>query len=234
MKRDRAIVVLTGAGISAESGVSTFRDKDGVWSKVDYRDVATPEAFQRDPGRVHDFYNMRRRGLVGIAPNAAHHALVELEQRHSGAFTLVTQNVDNLHASAGSKNLIHMHGQLTRAFCRYCDAHHDCTSDLQVTTPCPSCRRAGGMRPDIVWFGEMPYHMDEIGARLDDCDLFISIGTSGNVYPAAGFVEHARSAGAHCVELNLEPSEGASRFHATRNGRATAIVPAFVTEVLSG
>jgi len=241
MSRFQRIVILTGAGISAESGISTFRDKDGLWSKVDYRDVATPEGFARDPERVLAFYNMRRKASAEAKPNAAHYALAHLEAEHAarngGHVLVVTQNVDSLHEAAGSKNLIHMHGLHRQALCNGCGSRHPWgldAPDLAVHLPCPACNRAGGMRPDVVWFGEMPYFMDEIGAALGQADLFISIGTSGNVYPAAGFVAEARRFGAHAVELNLEPSEGASLFHETRHGKATDIVPAYVEEILAG
>ena len=229
----RSIVVLTGAGISAESGVDTFRDKDGIWSKVDYRDVATPEGFARDPARVHAFYNERRAGLGGIRPNAAHEALARLERYHGGAFMLVTQNIDNLHELAGSRAVVHMHGELARALCANCGNRRPWTGDLGLDHACPDCASKGYLRPDVVWFGEMPYHMERIYDALGACDLFLSIGTSGNVYPAAGFVGEARQAGARTVELNLEPSEGAVLFDETIHGRATEIVPAFVDRLLA-
>lgn len=227
-----SIVILTGAGISAESGVDTFRDKGGIWSKVDIRDVATPEGFARDPERVHNFYNDRRRGLQEVEPNAAHRALARLEAEFGGDFLLVTQNIDNLHERAGSKRLIHMHGQLTKVFCTKCGTHREQTGDLTTFDYCEHCGATGTLRPDVVWFGEMPYQMEEIGEALSGCDLFISIGTSGNVYPAAGFVEEARAAGAHTVELNLEPTEHYTAFEEVRRGRATELVPAFVEELL--
>jgi NAD-dependent deacetylase len=226
------IVILTGAGISAESGVETFRDKDGIWSKVDYRDVATPEGFERNPERVHEFYNQRRRGMAGIGPNAAHFALARLEREFAGDFLLVTQNIDDLHERAGSQKLIHMHGELAKALCINCGARQEWHEDLSTALPCPTCRAAGVMRPDVVWFGEFPHRMDEIYAALSVCDLFVSVGTSGSVYPAAGFVEEARGAGAHAVELNLEPSEGRNLFAEAVHGRATEIVPAFVERLL--
>jgi NAD-dependent deacetylase len=230
--RPSSIVVLTGAGISAESGVDTFRDKDGLWSKVDYRDVATPEGFARDPALVHDFYNQRRAGLSGIRPNPAHEALARLEREFSGAFMLVTQNIDNLHEQAGSQNVVHMHGELARALCANCGNRHEWEGDLSVDLPCPACNSKGYMRPDVVWFGEMPYHMEGIFAALENCDLFVAIGTSGTVYPAAGFNEEARNAGAHTIELNLEATEGSHRFSEVRHGRASEIVPAWVELVL--
>jgi NAD-dependent deacetylase len=226
------IVILTGAGLSAESGLSTFRDRDGIWAKYDYREVATPEGFKRNPLLVHDFYNQRRRGLEGVAPNAAHLALARLEREHEGRVTIVTQNIDPLHEAAGSKNLIHMHGELMKALCAGCGARQAWETDLSLDTPCPACRKIGAMRPDVVWFGEMPYHMEAIAEVLGTADLFLSIGTSGNVYPAAGFVAEARENGAHTVELNLEPSEGASFFAETIHGPATQIVPAYVEKLL--
>src|SRR5262245_60940417 len=230
--RFERIVVLTGAGISAESGVATFRDKDGIWSKVDLRDVATPEGFRRDPRRVHEFYNARRRAHAGISPNAAHQALANLETRHLGEVTVVTQNIDALHEAAGTRRLIHMHGDIMKALFASCGARCAWTDDLSIDTPCPDCSRAGGMRPDVVWFGEMPYRMDEIAELIAAADLFVSIGTSGNVYPAAGFVAEARAAGAHTVELNLEPSEGATFFAEAIHGPATKVVPDYVGKLL--
>ena len=227
-----SIVILTGAGLSAESGVPTFRDKGGIWAKYDYRDVATPEGFARNPARVHEFYNMRRRAHAGIRPNAAHEALARLEREHEADVWVVTQNVDALHEAAGSRNLIHMHGELFQAFCNRCDARRPWHDDISLETECPSCKKTGGMRPDVVWFGEMPYHMERIATLLAAADLFISIGTSGNVYPAAGFVAEARACGAHTVELNIEPSEGRSLFAETVYGPATAVVPAFVEQLL--
>ncbi|MGQ0456464.1 MAG: NAD-dependent deacylase [Hyphomicrobium sp.] len=231
MKPYQSIVILTGAGLSAESGVSTFRDPNGIWAKYDWRDVATPEGFARDPAAVHEFYNMRRRLHREIKPNAAHQALARLESAHGGV-TIVTQNVDALHEAAGSRALIHMHGEALKALCGGCGARHAWHDDLSTMTPCPSCGQRGTMRPDVVWFGETPYHMERIGQLLQDCDHFISIGTSGNVYPAAGFVAEARAAGAYTVELNLEPSQGASLFHEAIYGPATEIVPRYVAPLL--
>ncbi len=230
-----SIVVLTGAGISKESGLSTFRDPDGIWARVRVEDVATPEAFARDPERVHEFYNMRRRRHRegGIQPNAAHLALARLETEWRGAFLLVTQNIDNLHERAGSRNLVHMHGEMLKARCARCDSVREWHEDLGLATACPACGRAGDMRPHVVWFGEMPLEMDRIGAALAACDLFVSIGTSGNVYPAAGFVREARGAGARTAELNLEPSLGASLFHQASYGPATRVVPEFVASLLA-
>ncbi len=229
----RHIVILTGAGLSAESGLATFRDKDGIWSKYDYREVATPEGFRRNPRLVHDFYNQRRRRLKDVGPNAAHLALARLEREHKGTVTVVTQNIDPLHEAAGSRNLIHMHGELLKALCALCGARCPWHDDLDLETQCAGCRRKGGMRPDVVWFGEMPYAMDRIYEHLNRADLFVSIGTSGNVHPAAGFVALAREAGARAVELNLEPSDGAKLFHEAVHGPATQIVPAYVERLLT-
>jgi NAD-dependent deacetylase len=228
------IVILTGAGISKESGLHTFRDADGIWATVRIEDVATPEAFARDPARVHEFYNARRRGLLanGVAPNPAHAALARLEAEWRGPVLLVTQNIDHLHERAGSKNLRHIHGEMLKARCASCGAVCDWTADLSVDLACGSCRHAGGMRPHVVWFGEMPFHLDEVYTALARCGLFISIGTSGNVYPAAGFVAEASANGAHTVELNLEPSEGQSHFAEKVYGRAGEIVPAYVERLL--
>jgi NAD-dependent deacetylase len=234
IRRGADIVVLTGAGISRESGLHTFRDADGIWARHRIEDVATPEAFARDPEAVHAFYNARRRGLLdsAIQPNAAHRALAELEQRWPGPVLLVTQNIDDLHERAGSRNLIHMHGEILKARCTACGSVRPWRDDLSTDLPCPACANAGGMRPDVVWFGEMPLAMDRIYAALADVELFISIGTSGAVYPAAGFVAEARAVGAHTVELNLEPSEGAQHFAEARHGPASEIVPAYVQELL--
>lgn len=223
-----SVVILTGAGISAESGLSTFRDPDGLWQRVRIEDVATPEAFARDPAHVHAFYNARRAQLADVQPNAAHLALTRLEREWPGAFLLVTQNVDDLHDRAGSRPL-HMHGELRRVRCLACGARHGWAADLSTSTPCPSCA-APRLRPDIVWFGEMPMGVDRIEAALDGCGLFVSIGTSGNVYPAAGFVDDA--AQAHKVELNLEASAGSALFDEAHHGPATQVVPAFVDRLL--
>ena len=234
MIKPSSIVVLTGAGISAESGVDTFRDKDGIWSKVDFREVATPEGFAADPHKVHAFYNQRRAGLNGIEPNAAHFALARLEREFGGAFLLVTQNIDHLHERAGSKGLIHMHGELANALCANCGDRRLWEGDLSTDSPCPACQSKGFLRPDVVWFGEMPYHMDRIYAALADCDLFVAIGTSGTVYPAAGFIDEARAAGARTLELNLEPTEGTNRFSDAIHGKATEVVPDWVEKLLAG
>lgn len=232
------IVVLTGSGISAESGIATFRDKDGIWAQFDIEEVATPQAFARNPGKVHDFYNLRRRGLDGVKPNAAHLALGRLEREHLGptgrSFHIVTQNVDNLHEAGGATKVIHMHGELLRGKCTECPARFGWTGDMSTGDACPECGQTGGVRPDIVWFGEVPYQMERITALVQTCDLFVSIGTSGAVYPAAGLVGLARRARAHTVELNLEPSDGVSLFHEAIHGRASEVVPAFVDRILAG
>ncbi len=233
MPQYRSIVILTGAGLSAESGLSTFRDANGIWAKYDWREVATPQGFEKNPALVHEFYNMRRRAHAGVKPNAAHLALGRLSREHK-ATAIVTQNVDCLHEAAGTARLIHMHGEAMKSLCAHCNARGPWTGDMSVTTICSSCGREGGMRPDVVWFGEMPYHMETIGKMLLACDLFISIGTSGHVYPAAGFVAAAADAGAHTVELNLEPSQGASLFAEAIYGPATEVVPAYVERLLAG
>lgn len=229
------IVVLTGSGISAESGLSTFRDKDGIWAKYDYREVATPEGFAANPRLVHEFYNQRRRAVRTVEPNPAHFALARLESalaERGGGLTLVTQNVDNLHERAGSKNLLHMHGEMAKVRCNRCSGVMTWTDDLSVETACPACGVAGGMRPHVVWFGEMPLFMPEIASAIARADHFVSIGTSGSVYPAAGFVGEARQLNIPCTELNLEPSENAWAFTASRYGKASEIVPAWVEELL--
>lgn len=228
------IVVLTGAGVSRESGLATFLDAGGAWQQVRMEDVATPEGFRRDPAQVHGFYNARRAQLDTVAPNAAHLALAALERAwvaRGGGFLLVTQNVDDLHARAGSTLMVQMHGALRRARCQRCGQSFDWQGDMAVDSVCPHCRRAGGVRPDIVWFGEMPMHLEEIGEALEGCGLFVSIGTSGSVYPAAGFVAGVRGR-AHTVELNLEPSDGAALFDEVRHGPATRVVPEFVAALL--
>jgi NAD-dependent deacetylase len=231
--KQRSIVILTGAGISAESGLGTFRDKDGLWTRYDLNEVATPQGFSRNPVLVHDFYNARRRNLIEAAPNAAHAALAELDRQWPGELLLVTQNVDDLHERAGSTRVLHMHGELRKARCGMCGHVAAWDGDLGLETRCPACGVAQGMRPHVVWFGEMPLYMDEIYAALERCDLFISIGTSGQVYPAAGFVAELRRTGrAHTVELNLDPSDGHSLFAEAIYGPATEVVPAYVQTLL--
>ncbi len=230
------IVILTGAGISKESGIATFRDSDGLWVTERVEDVATPGGFARDPNRVFNFYNARRRELTGgkIAPNAAHEALARLERRHGDPVLVVTQNVDDLHERAGTKTLLHMHGELLKARCTACGAVMPWKDDLGGSDLCAKCRTRGRLRPHIVWFEEMPLYMDEIDRALRRCAVFVSIGTSGNVYPAAGFARAARAAGARVVELNLEPSLNAAVFHEGHYGPATKVVPAWVDALLEG
>jgi NAD-dependent deacetylase len=230
----RNIVILTGAGISAESGLATFRGSDGLWEGHRVEDVATPEAFRRDPALVQAFYDARRARLREVAPNRAHEALARLDAAWAGELLIVTQNVDDLHERAGAQRLLHMHGELRSAWCLACDARLLWEADLGDHPQCPSCGVAGRMRPDIVWFGEMPYEMDRIERALRDADLFVSIGTSGNVYPAAGFVQTARYVGARTLEMNLEPSMGSFLFDESRTGPASALVPAWVDEMVAG
>lgn len=235
LDRNASIVILTGAGISKESGLDTFRDEGGVWSKVRIEDVATPDAYIANPERVHAFYNMRRTSVLddNLHPNAAHAALTVLEEKWPGNVMIVTQNVDDLHERAGSKNLIHMHGELLKSRCTACGNICECRQDLSVESVCGACSAIGTVRPHIVWFGEMPMQMDDIHDALADAGLFISIGTSGNVYPAAGFVDVVRRAGTgQTVELNLEPSSGATHFDDSNYGPATEVVPAFVAALL--
>ncbi|MFL0798985.1 MAG: NAD-dependent deacylase [Agarilytica sp.] len=222
------IVVLTGAGISAESGLNTFRDNGGLWEGHHVEDVATPDAFTRSPELVYKFYNLRRKQLLTSAkPNIAHQALALFSRQFSGKFTLITQNVDDLHERGGSHDVLHMHGDLLSARCIATQQVFKADGDITSETRCPCCNENGNLRPNIVWFGEIPMHMTQIEAALLACDLFVSIGTSGQVYPAAGFVRLAKHAGAATVELNLEPSDGYSCFDHANYGPATDIVPQF-------
>ncbi|WP_408897122.1 NAD-dependent deacylase [Nocardioides sp. R1-1] len=225
------IVVLTGAGISAESGVPTFRDADGLWEGHRVEDVATPEGFERDRATVQRFYDERRAALATVEPNAAHRALAELEETLGTGLLVVTQNIDDLHERAGSRNVVHMHGELLKALCRACGETCPWSGTLVDEPACPGCG-VHDLRPDVVWFGEVPYEMDRIAEALSEASLFVSVGTSGAVYPAAGFVQHARRHGARTLELNLEPSEGSHFFHESRQGRAGDLVPAWAREVL--
>ena len=229
----RNIVILTGAGVSAESGLATFRGPDGLWEGHRVEDVCTPEAFARDPEVVHAFYDARRAKLRTVEPNAAHLALARLESEWPGELLLITQNVDDLHERAGSKRLLHMHGELTRGWCLSCDQRFAWAGPMGTTAECPNCATIGLMRPDIVWFGEMPYEMERIDDALRRCHLFVSIGTSGAVYPAAGFVQTARYCGARTLEMNLEPSLGSYMFDESRTGPASELVPLWVDEVLA-
>ena len=227
----RNIVILTGAGVSAESGIDTFRSEGGLWEQHRVEDVATPEAFERDPELVLRFYDMRRAAIQTKQPNAAHHALARLDAEWSGNLLIVTQNVDDLHTRAGAKRVLHMHGEHLNAWCTSCDIRSPWTTPLIDRPTCPVCQ-ARTLRPDVVWFGEMPYRMDEIYAALREADLFVSIGTSGAVYPAAGLVRNARELGAQTLELNLERSQGSAWFDETRLGPASEVVPGWVEEIL--
>lgn len=225
------IVILTGAGISAESGLATFRGPDGLWEGHRVEDVCTPQALARDARLVHRFYDERRAKLAEVEPNAAHAALARLDARWPGDLLIVTQNVDDLHERAGARRMLHMHGELKSALCAGCEARMAWSGSLPPGSVCPSCA-APALRPDIVFFGEIPYHMDRIEQALGEADLFLSIGTSGAVYPAAGFVQAARHQGAHTVELNLDPSAGSRLFHESRLGAASRLVPQFVAALL--
>jgi NAD-dependent protein deacetylase/lipoamidase len=226
------LVILTGAGISAESGLSTFRDSGGIWARHRIEDVATPEAFERDPARVQEFYNTRRSKGATVQPNAAHIALARLQNEWSGEVVIVTQNVDDLHEKGGARNVLHMHGTLAGALCNVCRHQWPAPAEMSVNEPCPACN-APAARPDVVWFGETPYHMDEIFDHLSSADQFVAIGTSGQVYPAAAFVTEAAQAGAQTLEINLEPSAVNSQFAEARFGPATECVPAWVNDILN-
>ena len=230
------VFVLTGAGVSAESGLGTFRDKGGIWSMYDLKDVATPEGFARDPHKVHAFYNLRRQVHREARPNAAHEALARLERElpgTGGALTLVTQNVDELHELGGARDVIHMHGEALKVRCGHCGHVERFTGELSIALACMACDQAGGLRPHVVWFGETPMFLDRIQQDLARADLFAAIGTSGTVYPAAGFVAEARRRGISTVEINLEPSETAKVFEEGLYGPATETVPAWVERLLS-
>jgi len=229
------VFILTGAGVSAESGLSTFRDKGGLWSRYKIEDVASIEGYERDPQRVLDFYNLRRNAHGDVKPNVAHVALAKLENRwaeRGASVTICTQNIDNLHERAGSKRVIHMHGELAKVRCHECGDISLADGDLSVNLGCAACGRIGGMRPHVVWFGEMPLDMDGIHEALAASNLFVSIGTSGSVYPAAGFVRAAHEAGMLTMEINLEPSENASAFDVARYGKASEAVPIWVDEMI--
>ncbi|MEL1249169.1 NAD-dependent deacylase [Aurantiacibacter gilvus] len=227
----RNIVILTGAGISAESGLRTFRAEDGLWEDHPVEEVATPEGFARNPDLVQRFYDERRAGILAAHPNAAHEALGRLDAEWSGELLIVTQNIDDLHERGGARRVLHMHGEGLSVWCQSCDARHRWTGTLRDSPSCPACGEVA-MRPDIVWFGEMPYRMPEIFAAIARADMFVSIGTSGAVYPAAGFVQEANLAGARTLELNLEESLGSRNFDETRLGEASELVPAWIEEVL--
>ena len=226
------ILILTGAGISAESGLATFRGPDGLWEGHRVEDVCTPEALARDEALVHRFYDERRAKLSEVQPNAAHQALAALDAAWPGELLIVTQNVDDLHERAGAKRLIHMHGELKSALCADCGKAVAWADALPPGSTCTGCGRPR-LRPDIVFFGEMPYEMDRIDDAVRDADLFVSIGTSGAVYPAAGFVQTARHVGAYTLELNLDPSAGSLYFDETRLGPASQLVPDLVRALLA-
>ncbi|MBB5036433.1 NAD-dependent deacylase [Prosthecobacter dejongeii] len=229
------LVVLTGAGLSAESGVPTFRGVDGLWEGYQIEEVASPDAFRRTPELVHRFYNLRRAALHTVEPNPAHQALARLEQGWPGSFLHVTQNVDDLNERAGAQKLCHMHGELRKVRCLWCRNVMPWEADLDCSTACPICEKAGKMRPDIVWFGEIPYYIEEITQALETVDIFICIGTSGVVYPAAGFARQAASKGAkRLIEINLESTEISSHFTERRAGSASVEVPRLVDELLAG
>lgn len=235
MGQVRNIVILTGAGVSAESGIDTFRGGGGLWEQHRVEDVATPEAFARDPELVLRFYDMRRAAIQAKEPNAAHYALGKLDREWpkdgDRDLLIVTQNVDDLHERGGAKRVLHMHGTHLNAWCTACDVRSPWRDSLIDRPPCPACGEAA-LRPDVVWFGEMPYEMDCIYKALRGADLFVSIGTSGAVYPAAGFVRDARELGVRTLELNLERSQGSAWFDESRLGPAGELVPAWVEEVL--
>lgn len=228
------IVILTGAGISAESGIKTFRDSNGLWENHDIMEVASPSGFDRDPELVHRFYNLRRKQLLSdeVHPNQAHLALAQLEKKFAGKLTIITQNVDNLHEVAGSTNVIHMHGELLKMKCMESGKSLLNKRDIHLDTPCPCCLKPGNLRPDIVWFGEYPKHMNQIQQELENCDLFVSIGTSGVVYPAAMFVQIAKSSGSHCVEVNIEQTQVSDDFDFHLQGPASETVQNLVNLIL--
>jgi NAD-dependent deacetylase len=228
----RNIVILTGAGVSAESGVATFRGPGGLWEGHRVEDVCTPQALARDPVLVHRFYDERRAKLASVEPNAAHRALARLDAEWDGELLLVTQNVDDLHERAGSTRMLHMHGELQSALCALCGVRERWEDSLPPGSECPSCGEPA-LRPDIVFFGEMPYQMERIERALAGADLFVSIGTSGAVYPAAGFVQTARYHGAATLELNLDRSEGSAWFGESRLGPAGTLVPEWVDSLLA-
>ncbi len=236
MPKPNQIVILTGAGISAESGIETFRSEGGLWEQYPIEQVATPEGFAQDSALVHHFYNMRRAALKTVAPNPAHIALAKLQthlRQTGGDVSIITQNVDDLHEQGGAKDVIHMHGILTSLLCQFCEARWEWTEKAHHEMSCPTCFVKTGPRPDIVWFGEMPYYLDVIETAMKRADLFVSIGTSGAVYPAAGLVSEAKRRGTPTLELNLEPSQGSFLFDESRMGKAGTIVPEWVEEVLN-
>jgi NAD-dependent deacetylase len=230
----QSIVILTGAGISAESGIKTFRGSDGLWENHQIQDVASPEGFQRDPALVYRFYNERRRQLISdqVQPNPAHHALTQLEKDFNGSFLLITQNIDDLHERSEQKNIIHMHGELLKMRCQRTGKVYPTREDFDAQSICECCQEKGHLRPHIVWFGEMPHFMERIQVALEDCDLFISIGTSGLVYPAALFSQWTPY-GAHKIEINLDRTQVSGQFHETLIGPASEMVPSIVKRILN-
>ncbi len=229
MKR---IVILTGAGISAESGVPTFRDAGGLWEGYRVDEVATPRAFEMKPELVQRFYNLRREAVQTKEPNPAHLAVARLQRAWPGMITLVTQNIDDLHERGGSPEVIHMHGELLKSRCAACGDLRECRGDLTVTDTCEACGGAGTLRPHVVWFGEIPLFLEEIVGALERADLFVAIGTSGVVYPAAGFVDRALQLGVPTMEFNLEDTAASFAFDETRAGKAGETVPRWVAELL--
>ncbi|MEM9211779.1 MAG: NAD-dependent deacylase [Pseudomonadota bacterium] len=226
------IIILTGAGVSAPSGLSTFRGAGGVWRDHDVMKLATPEGFAADPDLVHTFYNDRRANLARVEPNAAHKAIAKLQVDCPGRVTLITQNVDDLHERGGSPDVIHMHGSLLQGLCMACDARMLWTGDMNRRSACPKCGAVGSMRPDVVWFGEIPHFMDRIADAMETVTTFISIGTSGEVYPAANFLSEAKSLGAYTLEFNLEPSARSGEFHESHIGPCEDLLPKFVEDKL--
>lgn len=226
-----SIFILTGAGISAESGIATFRDEDGLWAKHRIEDVATPEAFKCNPVLVQNFYNQRRASMASVVPNAAHEALARLQRQHTGTVTLVTQNIDDLHERAGAE-VIHMHGELMKARCTSCGSVQPCPNDITIESTCLPCKCKNTLRPDVVWFGEIPLYMDEIEQALMKVDVFAAIGTSGEVYPAAGFADIANASGAQTLEINLQPTRSGA-FDQSMSGLASKSVPAWVDSILT-
>jgi len=235
-KKDTRVVILTGAGISAESGIRTFRASDGLWEDHRIEDVATPFAWMRDPELVWGFYQGRRRQLLEVVPNPAHEALVALEEFLEDEYLLITQNVDDLHSRAGSKKLIHMHGELRKLRCEQCGEIVVAMDDehlMEGYVACSVCM-AERLRPHIVWFHEMPLHMRQIDRAVADCDVFIAIGTSGHVYPAAGLLGIAQACGAHCIGINLDPPENVALFDEFHQGKAGDLLPALVNDWIGG
>jgi NAD-dependent deacetylase len=228
-----SVFVLTGAGISAESGVRTFRGPDGLWEGHRVEDVATPEGFLRDPELVYRFYNGRRRMLPEVRPNAAHEALARLDREFPGRVTIVTQNIDDLHERAGSAGVLHMHGELMKARCVGCAGVFPWASDLGASDACPGCGEVGRLRPHVVWFGEVPLGLEEIFEAIDGADYFVAVGTSGLVHPAAGFAAEADRAGAMTIEVNIESTPVSPIFREHRRGAASVEVPRLVEWLLA-